>query len=291
MQNAGPQGGGTKSLYEDWLLRRQSLETPPAGQPPAAFASEQIKVLAFLLSSYRDHPEAQRPAAFPVRSELYLNNRAILVHHHLKPETTEAPGKRARSILQRISNQDPQASASAPAEGSAVKGHSAVQRDHPFSVFPFQDIMRRERDKVNWAFDRADAALKETPTLPEDVVQVLAAFIAQPRAVELLSRCENASVVPYAMDAWRRERTTTVSLEIIFFAERHRAVSLHSFREELANPNPTIRLRALEMVEKLGSLADIGLLLDLLKLPPASDDLPGERERLIHAVEKLSGMR
>ena len=126
--------------------------------------------------------------------------------------------------------------------------------------------------------------------LPVDVVQVLAAFIDHSRAPELLRRCQNASVISYTMDAWRRERAPDVSIELIVFADHHRAVALNAFREELANPNPQIRLRAVEMVEKLGTLADIGLLLDLLKLPVASDELPNERERLMKAAEKLSGL-
>ena len=70
-----------RTLLEDWQARRERLaENPvPAGQ----LGELHIRILDYLIGRYADSPEAARPARFTPRSGLYVNDRAIVLHHHL----------------------------------------------------------------------------------------------------------------------------------------------------------------------------------------------------------------
>src|SRR5256885_17039307 len=101
-----------RTLYEDWQLRREHLNTVE----PLPHFEEQAKVLDYLLSRYKDDPLAQEPAKFPLPGELFLNSRAIIVNHHMKfgefgpvRDSVDAHAK-AHTMLHRIAAENPQAS-------------------------------------------------------------------------------------------------------------------------------------------------------------------------------------
>ena len=80
---------------------------------------------------------------------------------------------------------------------------------------------------------------------------------------------------------------------------RRRESPLVRFRRRLIRPRPPARdcaaarrrfawQAALEL-GKIGTLDDVGLLSDLLSLPPAPDEHPRERAAILYAMQKLSG--
>jgi hypothetical protein len=71
----------TRSLYEDWLVRRERLEGLPG--EIAGYRAVEMRLLDYLLRRYRDSPEAARPARFPLSKDLFVDHRAIIIHHHL----------------------------------------------------------------------------------------------------------------------------------------------------------------------------------------------------------------
>ena len=69
------------TLYDDWKARREQLASLPywAGD----HRDIEAHVLDYLLRRYRDAPEGTRPARFPLATDIYINDRAIVVLHHV----------------------------------------------------------------------------------------------------------------------------------------------------------------------------------------------------------------
>ncbi|MCH8859345.1 MAG: hypothetical protein IID54_07185 [Proteobacteria bacterium] len=94
------------TLREDWQRRRALLKQ--ASEPERDFAQMQIRVLDFLLRRYGDSPEAARRAQFPIATDVYFNERAILVYHHvgreigIGAETAGEAKRRVASVLHRM---------------------------------------------------------------------------------------------------------------------------------------------------------------------------------------------
>jgi len=99
------------SLYDDWKARREQIAWLKHGVRERRAVEGQV--LDWLLRYYRDSPEAARPARFPLKTEAYVNHRAIVVHHHLggpgKPNITNRTESeaRVRSVLERMFSEPP----------------------------------------------------------------------------------------------------------------------------------------------------------------------------------------
>ncbi len=99
------------TLRDDWLQRRAFLAR---AEHDNELVDTQLRVLDFLLKRYGDAPEAGRPAQFPHPAALYINERAVLVHHHLGKHLAsgvKSPGEaqqRMASILQRMAQPPPE---------------------------------------------------------------------------------------------------------------------------------------------------------------------------------------
>src|SRR5438874_3797797 len=109
-----------RTLYEDWQLRRERLNTVE----PLPHFEEQAKVLDYLLSRYKDDPVAHQPARFSLRSDGIQNTRDAIVQHYLLQRqcgaTLSLPASRslagtiaeahtrARTVLQRMAKPDSQ---------------------------------------------------------------------------------------------------------------------------------------------------------------------------------------
>lgn len=95
----------TKTRLEDWQDRRKYLESLGGTSPNKA---AQIKVLDYLIKRYRDSESAHVPARFPLRTDLYWNDRRIAVHHHLGHgnidgvQTRDEAEQRIRGLVQRM---------------------------------------------------------------------------------------------------------------------------------------------------------------------------------------------
>jgi hypothetical protein len=62
---------GKRSLYEDWLIRRERLAHDTEGLEQ--YRRIQLQLLDYLLERYRDVPEVQRAARFPLATAVYVN--------------------------------------------------------------------------------------------------------------------------------------------------------------------------------------------------------------------------
>jgi hypothetical protein len=137
------------SLYEDWQARRSRLAALVGQLGP--HVTIELCVLDFLLRQYRDSLEAAKPARFPVRSQLVVNERAAVVHNHLAQgrfdQVTSArqAHDRVASIVRRMTSQ-------APTESSTCE---------PPWLDPFcPSASEREHDEIRAQLASGDAKLR-----------------------------------------------------------------------------------------------------------------------------------
>lgn len=319
-------GSNDQTLYESWQLRRQRLDsTPPTASD---YIASQIHILDYLLRRYAGNPLAEVPASFPARSDLMINRRTVVVHEHIGRglvagiKTEQEASGRAASILKRIANVDPQASVKSPGFGIFRDADDAENESQPEKAAhggiapPAKAAeeatygQRRAWGKINTAikygassqevYDLIKSSYSLSPILPERAVSYLFERVDNTSTInvlpaELLSYCTNTSALDYAMLAWRN-RLASIGPDPVSDRLKHacteegrqkRAVAL--LRSYLADINGAVRMEATRMLGQLGSLDDVGLLLDLISLPPLSDELPGERGILIEVASRLSG--
>ena len=81
-----------RTLYDDWQSRRRRLAETASGD--ADYRAVELRLLDYLLRRYRGSPEAARPARFLLPTSVFVNHRAIMVHHHL-----------GRGVIATITNQ------------------------------------------------------------------------------------------------------------------------------------------------------------------------------------------
>jgi hypothetical protein len=70
-----------RTLYDDWKARRERLAHVSSGA--AGYRAIEMRLLDYLLRRYEASPEAARPARFPLLTSVFVNHRAIIVHHHI----------------------------------------------------------------------------------------------------------------------------------------------------------------------------------------------------------------
>ncbi len=98
------------TLRDDWQERRAFLAR---ADRDSEWVDTQLRVLDFLLKRYGDSPEAGRPAQFPRPSAIYINQRAVLVHHHLGKhlasgvKSPREAQERMATILERMAQPPP----------------------------------------------------------------------------------------------------------------------------------------------------------------------------------------
>ena len=75
-----------RTLYDDWKARRERLAHASGGA--AGYEALEMRLLDYLLQRYEAAPEVARPARFPLPPTVFVNHRAIVVHHHLRQGLT-----------------------------------------------------------------------------------------------------------------------------------------------------------------------------------------------------------
>lgn len=270
------------SLYEDWQRRRERLsqDTVPFGE---AVRVAQIRILDYLLKRYEHDSTAQRPALFPLRGDLQVNQRASVVHAHLLgralTQTMDDANSRLSPVLKRMAAANAQDDASAPAGGHAVSaGDFKLGTRSWMPLAGFFD---------NWIIRRAWDCVERDPVLPEELVHTLCKRLYDRRVTPILKRCQNPSAAAYCAEVWLRADNASAA-EAVIVSKEHRASALRIFREKLADPEVTVRLRSIRMLAHIGALEDVGLLLDLHALPMEPYDTPYEREQILATAAAIT---
>lgn len=187
----------TPTLYDDWQARRARLAQVAA--EAADYHVVELRLLDYLLRRYQGSPQAALPARFPLSTAVFVDHRALTVHHHL-----------GRGLIPTISN----------AEEALAHVRSIVDRL------------------------RSPAGASEAGASEEGIAPC---------------------AIPPPADPAEAART------------------------RLCSGEAAVRLQAALELGKIGTLDDVGLLSDLLSLPPAPDEHPRERAAILYAMQKLSG--
>jgi hypothetical protein len=277
-----------RTLLEDWQARRDYLAG--AHLPPDQHVEVQLRVLDYLLGRYRDSPEAAQTVCTPAPGELVVNERAIVVHHHLwqgkvgGAKTEREAGDRVRGILRRMHGEE-----DAPAGTARCDFRDPSPAYSERMPIPLND----------WAIQ---GALRQDPRLPGRHLQFLLEEITDPDetnvvAVRLLAKAGNRRAPGLLVLAWRQRLRGGLYDEVVQELRRWlchpdlQEQTADPIREALADDCALVRIDAARLLAKMGSLKDIGLLCDLLNLPPQKDEDPREREYLAVAIQVLSQAR
>ncbi|MFC1596652.1 hypothetical protein ACFL5Q_01765 [Planctomycetota bacterium] len=258
---AGSQAGGEMppsrpaewtgpSLYEDWLARREQLAGARASL--GQHGEMMIQVLDYFITRYRDSPVAARPARFALRSGLVVNERAILVHHHLKPiegGTVKSPQEAERRMAAMVERMTSCSEADDIDDADGGPG--------------FAESLDLAAGEGRYGVDLA--RLRETRRELN-------------RAMAEWRQCLEDGEIERARE----------TLEPFVRRRQLRRLVAQRIRPELAHRDAAVRLAAITILGRVGEPEDLGLLADLLTLPRQCDEHPHERATLARAVERIS---
>jgi hypothetical protein len=113
-------------------------------------------------------------------------------------------------------------------------------------------------------------------------------------AADLLAACRGRGMINYAVRLWcerlhmDRHDKGAERLRDFFCRSDVRERAVEKIRPELANNHAVVRLEAIDILGRIGTLDDIGLLSDLLSLPRLKDEHTDERPALARAMQRLS---
>jgi hypothetical protein len=249
-----------RTLYDDWQARRGRLAA--AGEE-ADYRAVELRLLDYLLRRYQGSPEAARPARFPLPTSVFVNHRAIVVHHHLGrgviPTITNAEEARAhvRSIVARM--QTPPAADVAP-DQAAPAWLTPLEDD------PIETLRMNLCDADPAVRIRAALQLGECGDL--DDIGLLSDLLALPVAPDELPREREALL--YAMQRLAGESTEEFDLSgILPLSHRRPAASPIQLRRQR---HPYRFLLLLAIIFLIGLLA--GMWLGSLSWRPGGELTP-----------------
>lgn len=290
-----------RTLLEDWQARRERLAGRPV--PLGQLGELHVQILDYLIGRYADSSEAARPARFSPKSDVYVNDRAIVVHHHLwqgkvsgvkSPQEAEA---RISGIVKRMIGSGKDRAEQTGPETTASPD-SFLSEDDLY----VPDVWAGVLAYIQWGCDPQGEiweTLKRSPVPPRRVVRYLCDRLADPsredrRAADLLASCRGRGMPIYIVRRWRellrvdrRDRGAERLRDFLCRLDVRRRV-IEKIRAELADDSPAVRLEAIDILGRIGTLDDIGLLSDLLWLPPLEDEHPDERAALARAMQQIS---
>ena len=289
-----------RTLLDEWQCRLDLLNCSQDNDSP--FAKERARVLNFLIQRYRESPEAQKPASARPKLDFQVNQRAIVVLHHIwegKVGGIKSPREaqtRVSAILKRISSP---ASADEP-ESTAPDIFASDRPGADAAVNPFSSCNNSEQIASRPAGDaRVASSVTRRPVHSESAAVDLYKRIVLPgvddvQAAESLIQERNRAAIHYVLYAWRElveAGRTNQAWRVLhrFLAEPEpTGVVLEGVRESLAHGSPQVRIAALDVLRRIGALEDIALLDDLLGLPLMADEHPTERAALLHAMRSIA---
>jgi len=296
---------GQLSLVDDWRQRRHRLSGQSESNPSVRY---QIKLLDYLIRRYGNSPVSQGSARFPLLSE-HRTDRAIVVHQELSRRTAKVRDQhdakdRVLTIVRRMSGPTTDEHA-APADEFAVEQVAGVEARWPIdreTALWCQSQCKVIANELGSGDDPRQAIaayLQVWPYLPVNALQFLSDRAGEVTAndwvsARLLASSRGGGVVDHIAWAWRRRIAarrideTTNELRRFLLRADVREEAAERMRVTLADENSAVRLEATAFLGRIGALDDIGLLSDLLALPPMADEDPLERKGLLLAMRRIS---
>jgi hypothetical protein len=269
----------------------------------------QLQLLDYLIERFRDAPEVRRAARFPLATEMYVNERALLVHNHLwRGQTSGTKSRfevknRVSAIVERMRAAAPgaedvefgAATDELPKRRAAALDSSNEEWSRPPDGK--QTLWRRLRSawsSVLWQLNLPFGLRRHVASAK---LRRLFRICANPKRhdVWLLFRlldCGHPNVPRYAFQAWLDRIRGGCNDDISRHLERSFGVldegQLDSIRALLAHASADVRIVAMEMLAARGTLDEVSLLCDLLNLPQQADEHPRERATLGLAAKRIA---
>jgi len=267
-----------KSRMEDWTERRNELLLLPS---PSVSESMQIKVLDYLVERYRNTPVAIAPARFTPRTRFYLNRRMMVVHEHLRLDrgqptcSRSAAEQRIHTVMQKFTEKtivpEPEIqSAPLPHEPlPQVALKNGLLRLSEWASECFRSARKLSNQRDHWLTSRRTKFKKLVSRLSNTKTQDFAALVG-------LESYENEDLRHVFAKLWRIrvladkfQDRVLAKLEAKMCREPQVEHTAETMREFLGDDSIKLRLAALKVLARVGSVDDITLLADLLRLPPA----------------------
>lgn len=234
-------------------------------------------------------PTAEAPARTESSQPLYFDQCAILLHEYASH--TDGRQRDSDALIQ-IVNRVAHTSANA---GIVV---TPWKNEAPESGFMFylnslppqelgkfiEEFTERAIDFNGRMGESIASAMERRTALGDDVLKAFYFNLAcASRALHLipLACAERAAE---GADALIRDQAAE-----FFSRSDYRTRALDRFRVELADGDPSVRAVAIEMLSQIGTLDDVGLLLDVAELPSHGQRLPRERRTLLRGAATLAG--
>lgn len=288
----------SSTILDDWQRRRDRLVLKC--HDDGSLPDVQVQLFNYLIERYQGSEQAAASPAFPMPEGTHVNQRAIVVHHHV--DNFGGGAKNAREAKDRVGAILARMQRAAAGDFDESAEEPFTPPRHEVSALLWNTIVRR----IHWGLkpDRLmRRALQSSPFLPGTALQHLFDRIERSRvrggklfrsdlnAANLLLSCENESVYTFAARAWRNRVVQGLNDAIanqlgeFWIAGKFRDKKLTRLRFELADEQPLVRIRAIEILGQIGSLDDIGLLSDLFEV---SADEHDERDVIIKAMRRLA---
>lgn len=296
-----------RSLYEDWLIRRERLAHDTEGIEQ--YRRIQLQLLDYLIERYRDTPEVQRAARFPLATEVYVNERALLVHNHLwrgqtsGTKSTFEVKNRVSAIVERMQAAAPGtedaefgAAIDYPAERRAAALDSSTEElsGPPDDEQTLWSRLGSAGASVLWQLNLLFGLRRQVTS---GKLRRLFRLCANPNRHDVwllfrLLECGHPNVPRYAFQAWLDRIRGGCNDDISRHLQRSFGAldegRLDSIRALLAHASAEVRIVAMEMLATHGTLDDVSLLCDLLNLSQQADEHPRERATLSLAAKRIA---
>jgi|GEM_PF-1396627 len=305
------------TLYDQWQSRYDWLQSQQVeSASPSAIALE--KVLRYLLTRYHNQPEAAQPALGPTARPLWADQRAIVVHQYLSSgqvsgiKTASDAQSRISGVLERMRGQAQAASVDRPVLPRVTEVAMGIAQllKSAWSEQPLRESWCKLAETIERAIaagtdplEPVELATDHREVLPESACRPLLACAADSECdpeIRLrtwrlsihIAEVRNRGIPAHLIRDWF-QRAAVSGYEEVYskasvFTFENSWPSIETLRHELKSDIPVVRLRATFLLGQIGSLHDVSLLADLLLLPTAEDEAPGEREALAEAIESLA---
>lgn len=198
----------SRTVFEDWLVRRQRLAASET--IPEPHRRMQLQVLEYLLRRYADSPEAARPARHSATADFYSNDRLIVVHHHLGRgqiagvKSKAEANRRVGDILNHLRHVHAEDAETAAAHNDFATWIDRLEQQSEPPANAWRSIWRQltSGSRTTTSIHRSIAAsLQQSPYLPRPALTYLCRVLSHTRfgdgAAELLLKCRSESVPGY----------------------------------------------------------------------------------------------
>jgi hypothetical protein len=310
----------TLSLLQDWTARRDWLSSPTC-ELPADTRPVLAAIFDRLITAHGANPATAQASRFPFRIDGRAFRRELVIHDHMEGnalpvvQTEQDSRDRIGGILARLKKLDLQGSAKVPesrimgtpqpepgdvAPMVAVPRPSPVIAPQPPAIWLEIESALRHPWHSRWmVYQKIESSLNVRKGLPENAMSFLRGRASSTAidacvAAEFLLKVADEPVLKHVLGAWkdrlRAQGNDYISqrLRSCLLIPGLRSDTLALVRREMGGDHAAFRLHVLQLLSETGTVDDISLMLDLLRVPASNDEHPQERTAMLNVIRVLA---